>query len=257
MRRTISTSSRSLKANGASRALLSSVSETSAMLRAGRSALPAKITSSISPPRSRLAEVSPITQRSASTRFDLPQPLGPTMPVRPGPTVSSIASTNDLKPTRRSRSICISYLCRRHSLARDGERIRAEGSPATTASRLRRKVRQDFVELFGSRRAGELAAVDEECRRRIDIEFLRRNQALLDDPVFQRDVVEAGLKFVLAHAAELGEPGQRFPIILRRCPLVLRCEEGVGKGVKAIRRRTARDHCGAQSRPVERKVAQD
>ena len=110
MRRTISICSRSLKTSGASRALLSSVRATSAMLRAGRSALPAKITSSISPPRSRLAEVSPITQRSASTRFDLPQPLGPTMPVRPGPTVSSVASTKDLNPTRRSRSICISYL---------------------------------------------------------------------------------------------------------------------------------------------------
>jgi hypothetical protein len=29
-------------------------------------------------------EFSPITQRIASTRLDLPQPLGPTMPVRPG-----------------------------------------------------------------------------------------------------------------------------------------------------------------------------
>jgi hypothetical protein len=33
----------------------------------------------------RLAEFSPITQRSASTVFDLPQPFGPTIPVRPGP----------------------------------------------------------------------------------------------------------------------------------------------------------------------------
>ena len=30
-----------------------------------------------------LCEVSPITQRSASSRFDLPQPLGPTTPVSP------------------------------------------------------------------------------------------------------------------------------------------------------------------------------
>ena len=28
-------------------------------------------------------ELSPMTQRSASTRFDLPHPFGPTMPVRP------------------------------------------------------------------------------------------------------------------------------------------------------------------------------
>ena len=33
--------------------------------------------------RSDLCEVSPITQRSASTRLDLPQPFGPTTPVRP------------------------------------------------------------------------------------------------------------------------------------------------------------------------------
>ena len=31
-----------------------------------------------------LNELSPITQRRASTRFDLPQPFGPTTPVRPG-----------------------------------------------------------------------------------------------------------------------------------------------------------------------------
>ncbi|MGY4472180.1 hypothetical protein ACVWWK_007889 [Bradyrhizobium sp. LB9.1b] len=37
-------------------------------------------------------------QRSASTRFDLPQPLGPTTPVRPGSMTKSVASTKDLKP---------------------------------------------------------------------------------------------------------------------------------------------------------------
>ena len=31
-----------------------------------------------------LAEFAPITQRSASSRFDLPQPFGPTTPVSPG-----------------------------------------------------------------------------------------------------------------------------------------------------------------------------
>ena len=72
------------------------------MLRAGRLALPPKMTSSISPPRMRLAEVSPITQRSASTRLDLPQPLGPTMPVSPGSIESSVGSTKDLKPLSRS-----------------------------------------------------------------------------------------------------------------------------------------------------------
>jgi hypothetical protein len=78
-------------------------STTSARLRADRLSVPPKITSSISPPRMRRAEVSPITQRSASTRFDLPQPFGPTTPVRPGSITSSVGSTNDLKPARRRR----------------------------------------------------------------------------------------------------------------------------------------------------------
>ena len=51
-----------------------------------------------------LCEFSPITQRSASTRFDLPQPFGPTTPVRPGSIRKSVGSTKVLKPTRRSFS---------------------------------------------------------------------------------------------------------------------------------------------------------
>ena len=49
-------------------------------------------------PRMRLAELSPMTQRKASTRLDLPQPLGPTIPVKPSPICRSVGSTNDLKP---------------------------------------------------------------------------------------------------------------------------------------------------------------
>src|SRR5690348_2273977 len=89
---------------GAVRVLLSSDSITSAMLRAGRWPEPAKMTSSISLPRICLAEVSPITHFSASTRFDLPQPLGPTIPVMPGSMLSSVGSTKDLKPESRSLS---------------------------------------------------------------------------------------------------------------------------------------------------------
>jgi len=44
-----------------------------------------------------------MTQRTASTRFDLPQPLGPTTPVKPGSIAKSVGSTKDLKPIRRSR----------------------------------------------------------------------------------------------------------------------------------------------------------
>ncbi len=83
---------------GAVRSALSSASTTSARLRAERSDVPAKMTSSISPPRICLAELSPITQRSASTKFDLPQPFGPTTPVSPGSIESSVGSTNDLNP---------------------------------------------------------------------------------------------------------------------------------------------------------------
>src|SRR5271170_6256727 len=71
---------------------------TSAVLRAGLAAEPAKITSSISLPRTEVGRVSPITQRSASNRLDLPQPLGPTTAVSPGSTKSSVGSTKDLKP---------------------------------------------------------------------------------------------------------------------------------------------------------------
>src|ERR1700745_2789295 len=53
--------------------------------------------------RSDLCEVSPIAQRSASTRLDLPEPFGPTTPVRPGSITKSVGSTNDLKPWRRRR----------------------------------------------------------------------------------------------------------------------------------------------------------
>src|SRR5690349_11658413 len=76
---------------------------TSAVLRGGRLLLPAKMTSSISAARIDLCEVSPITQRSASTRFDLPQPFGPTTPVRPGSIRKSVGSTKDLKPISRRR----------------------------------------------------------------------------------------------------------------------------------------------------------
>ncbi len=43
-----------------------------------------------------------MTQRRASTRLDLPQPFGPTTPVRPRSMKNSVGSTKDLKPTRRS-----------------------------------------------------------------------------------------------------------------------------------------------------------
>src|SRR3990167_8114997 len=79
---------------------------TSAWLRAGRAPAPLKITSSMLSARMALAELAPITQRRASRRFDLPQPLGPTMPVSPGSIRNSVGSTKDLNPERRSLWKC-------------------------------------------------------------------------------------------------------------------------------------------------------
>jgi hypothetical protein len=62
--------------------LLSNISSTEALPTGLRALEPLKITSAIWSPRSCLAELSPITQRTASMMLDLPQPLGPTMPVR-------------------------------------------------------------------------------------------------------------------------------------------------------------------------------
>src|SRR5258708_30077230 len=106
MRRTTSSTGASLKAAGARRSELSMVSATSAWLRDGRLPEPAKITSSMPPARMALAEFAPITQRSASSRFDLRQPFGPTTPVTPGSIRNSVGSTKDLKPERRSLWKC-------------------------------------------------------------------------------------------------------------------------------------------------------
>ena len=76
------------------------VSVTSARPSGGRPAVPAKMTSSILPPRSDLAPCSPMTQARASTTLDLPEPLGPTTQVMPGSNRSVVAEAKDLKPRR-------------------------------------------------------------------------------------------------------------------------------------------------------------
>src|SRR6476646_6795479 len=58
------------------------------------------MTSSILPPRRDFAPCSPITQASASTTLDLPDPLGPTMQVMPGSSWSVVADAKDLNPRR-------------------------------------------------------------------------------------------------------------------------------------------------------------
>src|ERR1700754_316245 len=77
---------------------LSMVSVTSARPSAARPDVPAKMTSSIFPPRSAFAPCSPSTQLIASTTLDLPEPLGPTTQVIPGSSRSVVAEAKDLKP---------------------------------------------------------------------------------------------------------------------------------------------------------------
>src|SRR5437660_7653719 len=76
------------------------VSATSARPSGARFVVPAKMTSSILPPRRLLAPCSPMTQDSASTTLDLPEPLGPTTQVMPGSRRSVVAEANDLKPRK-------------------------------------------------------------------------------------------------------------------------------------------------------------
>src|SRR6056297_1534395 len=56
------------------------------------------MTSLIDSPRSCRAELSPITQRTASMMLDLPQPLGPTTAVMLEGKGTVVGSTKDLKP---------------------------------------------------------------------------------------------------------------------------------------------------------------
>ena len=49
-------------------------------------------------PSKNIAEVSPITHLKDSTIFDFPQPLGPTIPVKPSSIKKSVFSAKDLNP---------------------------------------------------------------------------------------------------------------------------------------------------------------
>ena len=88
------------KSIGRTPSALSIVTETSARPRGARPEVPAKITSSIFPPRKDFAPCSPITQESASTTFDLPDPLGPTTQVMPCSKFKVVEEAKDLNPFR-------------------------------------------------------------------------------------------------------------------------------------------------------------
>ena len=89
---------------GSARSFLSLVtgfskwSETEAMPAGFLEEEPLKMTSSIAPPRRDLALCSPSTHLMASTTFDLPQPLGPTIPTMGSENLISVLSAKDLKP---------------------------------------------------------------------------------------------------------------------------------------------------------------
>ncbi len=102
----------------------SNVSETSANPAGPRDSEPAKMTSSIARPRRCLADCSPMTQRMASTTFDLPQPFGPTIEVIGSGKLIDVLSTNDLKPQISMRLIF--------------NRASASGSGGTRAVTIRR-----------------------------------------------------------------------------------------------------------------------
>src|SRR3978361_2219980 len=85
---------------GSAPSLLSIVRATSARPSGGRPEVPAKMTSSILPPRSDFAPCSPITHASASTTLDFPDPLGPTTQVTPGSSCKVVDEANDLKPRK-------------------------------------------------------------------------------------------------------------------------------------------------------------
>ena len=78
--------------------MLSKTSSTDACPTGWRELDPLKITSVMDSPRRCFAELSPITQVTASIMLDLPQPFGPTMPTRLPGMIRFVGSTNDLKP---------------------------------------------------------------------------------------------------------------------------------------------------------------
>src|SRR5699024_2224179 len=95
IRRVIDTSVYSI---GSAPSELSMVRFTSARPSGDRPDVPAKMTSSILPPRRSLAPCVPITQRNASNTLDLPVPFGPTTQVMPDSKRSVVAEAKDLKP---------------------------------------------------------------------------------------------------------------------------------------------------------------
>src|SRR5271165_2701560 len=285
MRRATSIVSASLKGAGARRSELSSKRATSALLREGRLPEPPKMTSSMPEPRMFLNDVSPITQRSASTRFDLPQPLGPTTPVRPGSILKSAESQKLLKPVRRKRSNFI--VAGPRPLSRQAE-SRARSRPSRHDSSLRITLwdvkglaaipdprnqprvaknlcetglahhrRQNLIKAVKAFFAVNAPAVDEERRRSLEVELVDGDVPHLFYVVEKVIILEAGVDALLGHAGgqDLGlQLDQRF---LGEGPFVLMVEKAVEDRVALLGAGAAGQHEGGDRQQIEREFSQD
>ena len=117
---------------------LSMVNDTSARPSWGRSADPAKMTSSIFDERTVRGPWAPSTHATASTTLDLPLPFGPTTTVTPGSKSSVDGSAKDLKPLRvsdfRNTGRHPTRRSQRNGDTRAGSRRSRAGSVRTTRS---------------------------------------------------------------------------------------------------------------------------
>ena len=111
------------------------------------------MTSSILPPRSVRGPCAPSTHATASTRFDFPDPFGPTTTVTPGSNSRTVLSANDLKPRsvndlRNTRAAPIAVGNRSRGtksapriVARGPRRAAATASPSLDSAPPRRSLR--------------------------------------------------------------------------------------------------------------------
>src|SRR6185503_3835046 len=235
MRRQISISSRSLNAEGAARSRLSRWRITSATLRAGRSDVPLKITSSMPPPRIWRAELSPMHQRRPSRRLDLPQPLGPTMPVKPFWISNSVASTKDLNPASRSfvkwtTGLVLSSVALRQLL---DQRL------------------QHFLEFLDRAVAGDARVADDEMGRALDAVLLDALAPAVGHGAQHLLVLQARVELLLAHAGEAAIGGDVVEELLAGVglgPLLLILHQEIDHGEVAVGAEAAR-HDRGDARP--------
>ena len=134
---------------------LSIVSCTSARPSGPRVAVPAKMTSSILPPRRVFAPCSPITQARPSTTFDLPEPFGPTTHVTPFSKAKVVGWANDLNPFRVKLFRCTGHLPPCSRLASLYATVRRARLGSQTLQRLASRGRHSW------RASGNAAAFDQ------------------------------------------------------------------------------------------------